>query len=424
MNSVEDRLRAATRAAAGTVPEGSAPPLVLPGPGHRRAAGVRHPRRRTRWLAPIAAATAVAGVTAALIVATVETPADRLSPAPTASPVTLPAVQPAPPLSDGLPAYFLAVPDRKVRGQGAASGFVNIVSTATGRTKMKVTLPGAVDRIAADSTGAFYAAVLPLRGPLRFYRIAWPVQGGRVAVTALPIRGSRDEISDLAASPDGAKLAIATYVQRGSTGYVQNLTVASTSTGAERRWSPRPAAAAGSMSALRWLADGRTLTFSWVYAFDSATGALRLLDTSAPGENLLAGRPVLALRNPAGRFGDFVSSADGRVLIGTAAYPGGPFGVVQGQPTALGDVIRFSARTGAARFWYRPRTQPGSHATTFCQDPMWVSPSGRQALLTCTRGAPGGQQSLTVLLLGRTGAVRLRHLEPLVAPSNLIAFGS
>jgi hypothetical protein len=70
VNSVEDRLRAATRAAAATVPEGSAPPLVLPVPGRRRAAGGRHPRRPTRWLAPIAAAVAVAAVAAGLIVTT------------------------------------------------------------------------------------------------------------------------------------------------------------------------------------------------------------------------------------------------------------------------------------------------------------------------------------------------------------------
>ena len=148
MNSVEDRLRAAMRAAAGTVPEGSAPPLALPAPGRRRAASGRHPRRPTRWLAPIAAAVAVAAVAAGLIVATGPTSVLLPYPVPTRAPVTLPAVQPTPPLADGLPAYFLAVPgdEGPGPGRGAPSGFVNIVSTATGRTVMKVTLPGAVDR--------------------------------------------------------------------------------------------------------------------------------------------------------------------------------------------------------------------------------------------------------------------------------------
>lgn len=236
MNSVENRLRAATRAAAGTVPEGSAPPLILPAPRRRRVAGWRHLRSRTRWLAPVAAVGAVAAVTAGLIVAIAPASVRLPYPARTSSPVTLPTVRQTPPLADGLPAYFLAVPgqERRAPGRGAASGLADIVSTATGRTVLKVTLPGAVDRIAADGAGAFYAAVLPRRGPLRFYRIAWPLRGGGVAVTALPIRGHWYEIGALAAAPDGAQLAIVSYAQHGSLSYARNVTVASTTTGAER----------------------------------------------------------------------------------------------------------------------------------------------------------------------------------------------
>lgn len=425
MTTVEDRLRAATRAAAGTVADGSAPPLILPVPDHRRAAGWRRPRPRTRWLAPIAAVGAVAAITAGLIVATVPASVRKPYQVRTSAPVTLPAVQQTPPLADGLPAYFLAVPDRKVQGQGAASGFVDIVSTATGRTARKVTLPGAVNRIAADGAGAFYAAVLPRSGPLRFYRIAWPVTGGGVAVTALPVRGPWHEVDALAASPDGARLAIATYVQHGSTGYVQNLTVATTTTGAEHRWTAVPPGTTGSMATISWLADSRTLAFSWAYSYNSASGSLHLLDTTAPGSNLLGSQSVLPLNNPAGKFKDLAISETGRVLIGTSAYPAGPFGVVHGRPTALGDVISFSARTGAASFLYRPRAPSGSHATTFCEDPMWISPSGQQALLTCTRGSPGGQQSETVLLLGQAGATRLHRLERFTGSFvNLVAFGT
>ena len=70
MNAIEDRLRAATRAAAGTVAPGSAPPLRLPGepdtaPGWRRGPRLRTGRNWPRWLTPLAAAAAVVAVVTA-----------------------------------------------------------------------------------------------------------------------------------------------------------------------------------------------------------------------------------------------------------------------------------------------------------------------------------------------------------------------
>jgi hypothetical protein len=369
-------------------------------------------------MAPMAAAAAIAAVAAGLLVANDSTSVRK----PHAAPAALPTVQPAPRLADGLPAYFLAVPEREVTGRGAPTGSVDIVSTATGRTAVRVRLPGSVTHIAADSTGLYYAAVLPSRGPARFYRIAWPVNGGQAAVAALPIHAPSGRIGYLAVSPDGTELAIATYVQHGSTGFVQNLMVASTTTGAERHWSTPPSDSTGSMAGISWLADNRTLAFSWGY-LGSAKGSLRTLGTAGPGADLLAGRSVLPLTNQAGKFGDFVISKDGRGLIGVSEFPSGPFGVVRGQPTALGDVVRFSARTGLASFLYRPGAQRASHTVTMCDDPMWVSPSGRQALLTCVTSSPAGQHPARVLLLGRTGAVRLRQLEP-VANDDQVAFGS
>src|SRR5690348_12768522 len=59
MSTVEDRLRAATRAAAHTVPPDGAPPLVLP-KRTGAAGGWRGGPRLRGWLAPVAAAVAVA----------------------------------------------------------------------------------------------------------------------------------------------------------------------------------------------------------------------------------------------------------------------------------------------------------------------------------------------------------------------------
>jgi len=62
MNTVEDRIRAAARAAAATVADGSAPPLSLPQPGRRP--GLRGGGGRPPWAVPFAAAAAVIGIVA------------------------------------------------------------------------------------------------------------------------------------------------------------------------------------------------------------------------------------------------------------------------------------------------------------------------------------------------------------------------
>ena len=83
MTSTEERLRAATRAAADTVPPGSAPPLRLPGaqPGRARW-DQRH--RWIRAMVPLAAAAAVAAVVIASLALTGGVPTS--SPGGSASP--------------------------------------------------------------------------------------------------------------------------------------------------------------------------------------------------------------------------------------------------------------------------------------------------------------------------------------------------
>jgi hypothetical protein len=54
---------------------------------------------------------------------------------------------------------------------------------------------------------------------------------------------------------------------------------------------------------------------------------------------------------------------------------------------------------------------------------MWVSPSGRQALVACVRNSSAGHLLGSVLLLGSDGSTRLRQLEPF-AHNDVIAFGS
>jgi hypothetical protein len=151
---------------------------------------------------------------------------------------------------------------------------------------------------------------------------------------------------------------------------------------------------------MTWLADNRTLALAWwpTNGRPAISASLRLLDTAAPGSNLLAGRAVLKLISPAGKFPGLAISQTGRVLVGsTYYYPGG---VVQGQRVAIGSLIRFVEPGGRASFFYRPpdhgHVLPGA-----CQPPVWISPSGRQVLALCVRASKRATFQLVLLSEGR-----------------------
>jgi hypothetical protein len=228
-----------------------------------------------------------------------------------------------------------------------------------------------------------------------FYEIQPPVGGHAATVTRLPIpalpsipvplgrehQEKQSPVAYLAASPDGSRLAISTLAWHGHSGDIQGLIVASTTTGREHEWTTPKADINGSMGPMAWLADGGTLAFNWL-GFESPTPAsLRLLDTAAPGSNLLGSRAVVPLNRS--EFSDFTISPNGQILIGIADHPQSPV-VVQGRPVPLGSAIEFSVRTGRARVLYQTGA-PGSAGTGSCNDPLWMSSTGQEVLLECTR---------------------------------------
>ena len=406
MNTLEDRIRAAARAAAGTVADGSAPPLSLPQPGRRP--GLRGWGGRPRWMVPLAAAAAVLVVVAAsILVARAVVPGQTV---PGAGP---PLAAPLPLTADGLPAYFLAIPSGDQQA-GAEPGnqnegvgpiprrlssheTVRVVATDTGKTVATATLPGYVTEIAA-SRGAFFAAVV--RGSAAtFFEIR--LNGGRTAttVTELPIPPDTAPLEFMAASPNGSKLAYSTLVMHGASGDVQNLVVASTTEDSEREWTTPASYSAGSMGQMNFLANGRTLAFSWTGPSEtSPSSALRLLDTAAPGSDLLAGRAVLRFANQAGTFDSYTLSPNGKVVVGTAIGP--RTGVVNGTRVPFGSVVAFSATTRTPSVLYRPR--PAKGEMNYCNDlPLWISTSGREVLIDCyqQREVKGAKAVARVMLL-------------------------
>jgi hypothetical protein len=374
MNTLEDRLRAATRAAAGTVADDSAPPLRLsgqgPGPGWPAWGSAK------RLIVPLAAAAAVIAVVAGSVLAVGSTP----------------PVRPLPVTASGLPAYFLEALfpqpvlepvitySPPIPSRFRSHDTVRVVATATGKVVAMATLPGYVTAIAA-SRDAFFAAVtsgsLASLGDLtRFYEIRLTASHAGTTVTELPIRPDAGTLASMAASPNGTELAYATEPAHGNFG-ARNLVVASTADGSERQWTTPARDSLGYLGPMNWLADGRTLAFNWFASIDSnAEVSLRLLDTAAPGSDLLAGPAVLPSVYAAHAFtNETTLSPNGQVVVGVADG----YRVSQ---SPQGSVVAFSTATGKPAVLFRA-SPSGDHKSICYSPPVWVSNAGSEVLVSC-----------------------------------------
>lgn len=381
MNTLEDRLRAAARAAAGTVADGTAPPLRLPQPGRRSGLRGRFP-----WIVPLTAAAAVIALIAVSIFAAHAVMPGARRPAPRSEPI--------PRLADGLPAYFLedpamASPDGlqplpvntgPVPSQFRSQETLQVMATATGRVAATATLPGYVTAIAA-SRDAFFAAVVQ-DNAARFYEIQLTAGYAGTTVTRLRIAPETAPIAYLAASPDGARLAYSTVIMQGGLDVAQRLVVASTTRDSEREWTARPYydnSYMDSMGPMNWLADGRTLAFSWNVSLQGnmATMALRLLDTAVPGSDLMADSTEPRFGYPGFAGQSYTTlSPNGQVMVGVAsAYPQ--------SPAPQGSVVAFSTATGLPTVLLRAS---GGDRESGCYSPLpWISNTGSEVLAACYR---------------------------------------
>src|SRR5260370_94917 len=152
MNTIEERIRAATRAAADTVPPDSVPPLELPegGParfrrGHARRAGTAG----GAWRAPAAGATAMI-VTAVSVAAVSRTPrTTAAAPGPTAAgPGSLTAGPPASSYvaSGQVPPYYVAITSHG--NPNLNPSYAVVQETVSGKTLATITpsVPGGTIR--------------------------------------------------------------------------------------------------------------------------------------------------------------------------------------------------------------------------------------------------------------------------------------
>jgi hypothetical protein len=425
MNSIQDRISAATRAAADTVRPDSIPPLRLPADG--RADGRARSRRgpsRARWLAPAAAAIAV--FVAILAVVTVVSRHGRQATPVTNSPV-------APYVTSGqVPPYFVALAATGAASKSPADAEVH--ATADGRrlATVRPSVPGgtivAVTAAADDRTFVLAEQPWAKRGvqqyqPHSFYLLRLGPAGQVSALTKLPMTvPGNSTLQGLALSADGRRLAIA--VRLGGVAGQNRLTVYTLGSGAARTWLAPRSGSAGigqgpdDARALSWTADGRTLAFDWIT--NGNVLAVRLLSVDGAGGDLLAdSRQVVSWALPGGLVQPVTSTATGPFKpVGDAIITPDGSAVVtaagQGRTQRAGNAItwlttqtavqEYSVTTGKLlRTFGIARTKPAElHAGV-----LWSDPAGG-VVIGLTTGS-------------RVAVISGSHIVPLNRPATVLA---
>jgi Protein of unknown function (DUF4232) len=257
----------------------------------------------------------------------------------------------------------------------------------TGRITAVIRLPGIEQGFAAAGDDRTFVVAVGSAGGDRFYQLVLSQQGTLAApLTPLPLPPMPFAGAPFAVSDDGSELALA-LAQPGNAAEDDEIMVISLVTGSVHVWrSPDPGSVSGmswadpgSSPATAWAANNRLL-FGWT---DNRAGraarrrsGLRLLDTTAPGTNLLASRLLIPASVRVGGLTGLayplINSA-GTVVFATMVTH------AHGNPRAA--VVEFSATTGRPLGIVTPLVGE-SGMGTWC-GALWVNPSGSRALAAC-----------------------------------------
>ncbi len=281
------------------------------------------PTRRPSWrprLLPLAAAAAViAVITAAALIAGLAT-----AHTPTAPTAAAPGSVPA-----GLPRFYVTT-DSPPNGRGIQAV---VRASGSGRVVATVPVPSPYPVEWADSGGTFVTAAADDRSfiigadegqepdaglNLRLFRFAISASGTPGHLTELAPAPMRDETTEgIALSPDGKLLAVT--MMGDSPAAAGALQVLDLATGATRTWTA-PAHSVYIPGPPSWADGNRVIAFTWLRSTQSglmsAPRGIRLLDTAAPGDNLVAGTVIVP--NGVVAAGSIVSALitpDGRDVI-------------------------------------------------------------------------------------------------------------
>lgn len=289
MPDIENLLREELKRAAGQVQPELLRPLQVP---------ARRPSWRPRLLPLAAAAAVIAVITAGALVAGL-TAAHKPA-------AHKPAVSGSAPAS--LPRFYVTTsssPD----GRGIQAV---VRASASGQVTGTVSVPSALPVEWADSGGTFVTAaaddrsfIIGVQGgqeptkiglDLRLFRFAISAAGKPGHLTELAAAPVRNETTEgIALSPDGKLLAVSLQ-NDSSPDAVGAIQVIDLATGATRTWTA-PAHSVYIPGPPSWADGSRVIAFTWLRSTQSglmaAPRGIRLLDTAAPGDNLVAGTVIV-----------------------------------------------------------------------------------------------------------------------------------
>jgi hypothetical protein len=315
---IEDRVRAATRAAADTVAPDSVPPLRLP---FRSRSGSRFRSRfRSRegsraitseWarrLAPLAAAVAVVAVAVTMV-----TVGRNVEHGPGGTAAASASARPGPVrtgpavssyvASGAVPAYYVSIeshgnpnfnPSYAVVRATATGSAMDTVVPAGGRTVLAVTAAADDQTFILDAAPWVSSSNNANQNfePRSFTKVSLGPDGRVLSLAAVPLSVAAGQLmTGFALSPDGSKLAIA--VQPDNNKREPNLTqvkVVTLATGATLTWTANGTIGFGPDDArsLSWTANERTLAFDWTASGPGVHTGVWLLNLKTGGGSLLA----------------------------------------------------------------------------------------------------------------------------------------
>jgi hypothetical protein len=291
MPDVENLLREELKRAAERVQPELLRPLQVP---------ARRPRWRPRLLLFTAAAAVIAVITAGALVA-------AGLPAAQKSAAHKPAVSGSAPAS--LPRFYVTTssgPD----GRGIQAV---VRASASGQITGTVPVPSAIPVEWADSGGTFVTAaaddrsfIIGVQGgqeptnpglDLHLFRFAISAAGKPGRLTELaPAPMPNETTEGIALSPDGKLLAVSLMDNSGGNS-APTIQVLNLATGATRTWTAPTRNYPYLIGPPSWVDGSRVIAFSWLNADQSglmaAPRGIRLLDTAAPGDNLVAGTLIV-----------------------------------------------------------------------------------------------------------------------------------
>jgi hypothetical protein len=281
------------------------------------------PARQPSWrprLLPFAAAAAVTAViTAGALVAgltTAHKPAAHK-----------PAVSGSAPAS--LPRFYVTT-------SSAGRGIQAVVrASASGKVTGTIPVPSALPVEWSDSGGTFVTAaaddrsfIIGVQGgqaptknglDLRLFRFAITAAGKPGHLTELAPAPMRNQTTEgIALSPDGKLLAVS-LMNNSPADSVAAIQVLNLATGATRTWTA-PARSVYIPGPPSWADGSRLIAFTWLRSTQSglmsAPRGIRLLDTTAPGDNLVTGTVIVPSgKVPGGSIVSALITPDGRHVI-------------------------------------------------------------------------------------------------------------